>query len=394
MKKKLATGLYSIDIRNAEDGSTIYSYLYVSFGLDDSNTKYNSEITNLDNKNSSLIDSNFILGSNDSFESSEEKNILMNLANYKAYGNPIMPLLKLNLTASKILSVATDTEEIEVYLGWLSDAHICFAEEDTLYIKNANYRKLYLSYRYSDDTIRVSPYADRNFEAEVDTNFLNFNNEKYYYWIANSNEIRISNVGVIDFSLEDEKDYNVIYAKLIWKQILKVFPKVIDTDTTEYIFLRTVIDSIDTDNLAYVNMLDLLEQKITNICEDKDIFYKVILAAENCFMLYDKNYDYDFVDYVIYKPSYHSINWQAFIKNYILVTKTFQLKDRIMDLSYWNVENTFLDDHRLGSSNITILQAVSLDEKRSDFIMFYYKGKENLPRLITNTIRVETINGI
>lgn len=395
IKKKLVTGLYDINIKDIEDGSIIYPYMYISFGYDDSNAKYNKEITNLNDKNSSIIDSNFILGSNDSFESSEEKNILMNLANYKAYGNPILPLPKLSISADKILSILTDEDTILDYdLFYLCNAHICFAEEDTLYNKNANYRKLYLSYRYSNNAITISPYSDRNFETQINTNFLNFNNEKYYYWIADSNEVRLSNIGIIDFSLEDDKDYNAVYAKLIWKQILRIFPKIVDTSTAEYNFLRTVIDSVDTDNLAYINMLNLLEYKIVNTCEDKDVFYKAILAAENCIMMYDKNYDYDFIDYVAYKPSYHSIDWQAIVDNYILTSKSLSLKKRSMEVFHYDVEHAFFDNCRIGSDNITIFQAISNTRKRSDFIMFYYKGKENLPRMITNTIRVETINGL
>lgn len=395
IKRKLSTGLYDIDVKNTEDGSIIYPYMYISFGYDDSNEKYNNEKTNLENKNSSLIDSNFILSSDDNFEDLEEKNILMNLASCKAYGNPILPLPKLSISTDKILSISSE-ENILLDSNFicLRKIHICFAEEDTLYNKNVNYRKLYLSYSYIDNTITISPYFDRNFEAEINTNFLNFNNEKYYYWIADDNEIRLSNIGVIDFSLEDEKDYNEIYAKLIWKQILKIFPKVMNTSTTEYAFLRSVIDSIDIDNLAYINMLNLLEQKITNACEDKDIFYKVILAAQNCFMLYDKNYDYDFVDYVTYRPSYHDTNWQMTIDNCIFETKSFSLKSRSAEIFHRSIEDAFLSNCYIGSDNITIFQAISPAEKRSDFIMFYYKGKENLPRLITNTIRVETINGL
>ena len=102
-------------------------------------------------------------------------------------------------------------------------------------------------------------FENRNFEEELDIQMLNFNNERYYYWVANGNNTRVSKIGTIDFSMEDKTDYNKIYADLVWKKITKTFSSIMNTASKEYVFLISVLDTISsTENLAYTKMQNLI----------------------------------------------------------------------------------------------------------------------------------------
>lgn len=389
IERKIGKGIYNIEVADEENGRTLYNYIYVSFGNDDSNEKYNVNLTEIEEQKKSILDSDYLLGAYDQFKDEDEKRILMNFDSYGYAGSVYSNLPKISLSDNKI-SVSNWDDS-------LIDCHICFSEEESLYRKNTEYRTVYCSYSYHDNVLRLSALQDRNFEEELDIQMLNFNNERYYYWVEDRNNVRISKIGTIDFSMQDNTDYNKIYADLVWKKIIKIFSRIMNVESKEYIILRSVLDIIgNNEDLAYIKMQDYTEQETTLRCDDSDIFYKIVYAIESCFMIYDNNYDYDMMPTAIYKPAYNNLIWDLCNDSCCIVFKYFRIKDsHDYYMNYFDCLDIEAATFGLRTGNVEVCQIYNKKNKKlSDFIMFYHKGHENMPRMITNTVRVETINGL
>ncbi len=389
VKRKLGKGLYSIGLINEETGRTLYDYIYISFGNEDSDEKYKNNLAKEEEYKNSILDSKYILGAYDQFKNEDEKKILMNLDSYGYAGSVYTNLPKINLSDNKIT--------VEYWDDRLAPCHICFSEEDCLYDKGTEYRTVYCNYNYHDNVVLLSIFENRNFEEELDIQMLNFNNERYYYWIENKDNTRISKIGTIDFSLKDKTDYNKIYADLVWKKITKTFSRIMNVESKEYVFLRSVLDTIsNTEDLAYKNMQNFIEEEITLRCDDSDMLYKVVYAIESCFLLYDDNYDYDMMPIATYKPAYNHLVWNLCNDECYMIFKHLRIKETrdyyVGFLDCFNSASVLFNIH---TGNVEICQVYNKKNgKLSDFVMFYYKGHENAPRMITNTVRVETINGL
>lgn len=389
IERKIGKGIYSVEISDEENRKTLYNYIYLSFGDEDSDEKYKNNLTEKEEHKDSILDSNYILGAYDQFKDENEKRILMNLDSRGYAGSVYANLPKISLSDNKMTVTYWDDT--------LDSCHICFSEEDCLYNKNAEYRTIYCNYSYRDNIALLSMFENRNFEEELDIQMLNFNNERYYYWVANGNNTRVSKIGTIDFSMEDKTDYNKIYADLVWKKITKTFSRIMNTESKEYVFLRSVLDTIsNTENLAYTKMQNLIEQEVTLRCNDSDMFYKIIYAIESCFLLYDDNYDYDMMPIATYKPAYNNLVWSLCNDDCYIVFKYLKIKEpRDYYTSFVCCLDPEIASFNIHPGNVEICQIYNRKNgKLSDFVMFYYKGHENTPRMITNTVRVETINGL
>lgn len=389
IERKIGKGIYSVEVSDEENGRTLYNYIYLSFGDEDSDEKYKNNLAEKEEHKSSILDSNYILGAYDQFKDENEKRILMNLDSHGYAGSVYANLPKISLSDDKMAVTYWDDT--------LNSCHICFSEEDCLYNKNAEYRTVYCNYSYHDNVAQLSMFEDRNFEEELDIQMLNFNNERYYYWVADGNNTRISKIGTIDFSMEDKTDYNKIYADLVWKKITKTFSRIMNTESKEYVFLRSVLDTISsTEDLAYTKMQNLIEQEVTLRCNDSDMFYKIIYAIESCFLLYDDNYDYDMMPMATYKPAYNRLVWNLCNNDCYMVFKYLKIKEpRDYYTNFLCCFDPEIVSFSIHPGNVEVCQIYNRKNgKLSDFVMFYYKGHENTPRMITNTVRVETINGL
>lgn len=389
IERKIGKGIYSVEVSDEENGRTLYNYIYLSFGDEDSDEKYKNNLAEKEEYKSSILDSNYILGAYDQFKDENEKRILMNLDSHGYAGSVYANLPKISLSDDKMTVTHWDDT--------LNSCHICFSEEDCLYNKNAEYRTIYCNYSYHDNVAQLSIFEDRNFEEELDIQMLNFNDERYYYWVADGNNTRISKIGTIDFSMEDKTDYNKIYADLVWKKITKTFSRIMNTESKEYVFLRSVLDTISsTENLAYTKMQNLIEQEVTLRCNDSDMFYKIVYAIESCFLLYDDNYDYDMMPMATYKPAYNRLVWNLCNNDCYMVFKYLKIKEpRDYYTSFLCCFDPEIASFSIYPGNVEVCQIYNRKNgKLSDFVMFYYKGHENTPRMITNTVRVETINGL
>lgn len=389
IERKIGKGIYSVEVSDEENGRTLYNYIYLSFGDEDSDEKYKNNLAEREEYKSSILDSNYILGAYDQFKDENKKRILMNLDSYGYAGSIYANLPKISLSDNKMTVTYWDDT--------LNSCHICFSEEDCLYNKNAEYRTIYCNYSYHDNVVQLSMFEDRNFEEELDIQMLNFNNERYYYWVADGNNTRISKIGTIDFSMEDKTDYNKIYADLVWKKITKTFSRIMNIESKEYVFLRSVLDTISsTENLAYTKMQNLIEQEVTLRCNDSDMFYKIIYAIESCFLLYDDNYDYDMMPMATYKPAYNRLVWNLCNDDCYMMFKYLKIKEpRDYYTNFLCCFDPEITSFSIHPGNVEICQIYNRKNgKLSDFVMFYYKGHENTPRMITNTVRVETINGL
>ena len=390
ISRKLLSGLYKVIIYNKEE--ILQNLLYIYFNDDYSNESFKTTLRFLKEKEEKRTESNKILGFNDDFKTEEERqilNILESFYNKRAlFPAPTIKIEKNNLYLRFDNEYIDNALFITKYIDEISkfkSVYLFMSEEDQLYNDNANYRKIGLN------------NLSKNNGGEIllidNIDELNLNNERYYFWIACDNSIKLSGLYTLDISNSDSKDYNWLFYKRIYKIVLNNLSRFINVNYNSYSFVYNLMYRIinSEESHASLDIKHYLIQETLNSNLDEIDKTHIIYSIMSCFVEHYDNYDFSFHGNIIYKPNYKEIKTE--LKENEICINTILNKRKISGRNFYNINN--LNEYRIDKDKYNIFQFLDLNTfKLSDYIMFYFKDNQLMPIIYNNTIEVNTVYGL
>lgn len=367
IKRRLTRNLYKIYLY--KDGFIFRCFYYFSEGEEYDNNKFLDIITNNEKIDNIRHKNSIILASEYNSMSDDEKLVISGLEHAN---DGLLPLFNRPdiLVEDDIINIVI-SDELHGFMKCNdSKYYLCAQTEDGIYDLKIKPKKI--------------PVKSKEFKILIGKDAI-FYHERYYFWVSDEKDNRLTNIHVYDF-FRNIESYDSLYDDIMIKQFGKKLNSVISEHQPEYwSTIKSVLDSfVGGDNLKDMSFKEYFVRNIPNA--SPRLIYLVWLCYYKFYAKKDRNY----LKKQVYKDRY---NEHVFTEEYGYEKEPYILK--IETIKDGEIKTKFSNELSVKIPyNCTVIYTPirKKDMACADFVM--YSDKTGRRQSWFNMLEVEEVYGL